>query len=205
MPAEPVRPSWRRVAAGSGTATLTTARLLLRDWRDADREAFAEMNADPEVMRYFAAPLSRVESDAMVERMRSHHDERGWGLWAVELAATGVFIGFVGLAVPRHALPFMPCVEIGWRLARAHWHQGYATEGARAALDFGFGVLGLEEIVSFTALGNRPSRAVMERLGMVDANEDFDHPGLPAGHALRRHCLYRLRRPAASDADARRA
>ena len=106
----------------------------------------------------------------------------------------GAFAGFIGLSVPKRVLPFMPCVEVGYRLAQKYWGQGYATEGARAALDVGFNKLGLEEIVSFTAIANLPSQAVMQRIGMINAHEDFDHPALPEGSELRRHCLYRISR-----------
>jgi RimJ/RimL family protein N-acetyltransferase len=182
---------------------LHTPRLLLRPWTDADREPMAAINADPEVMRHFARPLSRTESDRCVDLWQLVIEECGWGLWAVQRRQEssepqseggGSCIGFIGLAVPSHVLPFMPCVEIGWRLARAHWGAGLASEGARAVLAFGFDALGLEEIVSFTALTNLRSQAVMARIGMHNTGEDFDHPALPEGHALRRHCLYRLRR-----------
>jgi ribosomal-protein-alanine N-acetyltransferase len=176
--------------------TLTTGRLLLRPWRDDDRAPFAALNADPRVMEFFPAVLARVESDRLVARIRLHLETHGFGLWAVEVPGVAPFIGFVGLMTVPPALPFAPAVEVGWRLAREHWGRGYATEAARAAVEFGFGVLGLAEIVSFTAQRNLPSRAVMERLGMVrSAAEDFDHPAIPAGHALRRHVLYRLRAP----------
>lgn len=171
-----------------------TERLRLRRWQQSDRGPLAAMNADPEVMRYFPAPQSREASDRSVDTWQRDFDERGWSNWAVELKAGGEFIGFVGLTVPWRTLPFTPCVEIGWRLARAHWHRGYASEAARAALRVGFTELRLDEIVSFTALVNLPSRAVMERIGMANADEDFDHPALPDGHPLQRHCLYRLSR-----------
>ncbi|WP_349740482.1 GNAT family N-acetyltransferase [Roseateles cavernae] len=175
--------------------TLNTARLLLRPWRDSDRAPFAALNADPEVMEFFPALQSPEQSDASIDLWTAQFAERGWSNWAVELRDSGAFIGFIGLSVPRRQLPFSPCVEIGWRLARAHWGQGLATEGAWAALAAGFEQLGLSEIVSFTALTNLRSRAVMERLGMrSDSAEDFDHPALPEGHGLRRHCLYRLTR-----------
>ena len=173
---------------------VTTSRLRLRQWRDCDREPFAALNADPEVMRYFPSTLSREASDRSIELWRAEIAERGWSNWAVEVLSSGAFIGFVGLSVPKRALPFMPCVEVGYRLARQHWRKGYATEAARAALEIGFTRLSLQEIVSFTALVNRPSRAVMERLGMIDSNEDFDHPAVPEASELRRHCLYRLSR-----------
>ena len=171
-----------------------TDRLLLRQWLAADREGFAAMSADPEVMRYYPHVLSREAADRTVDLWSAELATRGWSNWAVALRDTGEFVGAVGITVPRRELPFMPCVEIGWRLARAHWKKGYATEAARAALRLAFEELALAEIVSFTALVNTPSRAVMERLGMQDSGEDFDHPALPEGHLLRRHCLYRLAR-----------
>ncbi|WP_435104135.1 GNAT family N-acetyltransferase [Arhodomonas sp. AD133] len=171
-----------------------TERLYLRQWREDDFEPFAALNADPRVMEYFPAVLDRADSDAMAGRCRSLIAERGWGLWAVELRATGEFIGFVGLNEPEPELPVAPCVEVGWRLAFAHWGRGYASEAARGALRVGFEDLGLAEIISFTAVGNRRSRAVMERLGMVADAEGFAHPRLPADSPLRAHCVYRLAR-----------
>lgn len=173
---------------------INTPRLLLRQWRESDRQPYADLNADPIVMKFFPNMFSREQCDATIDFWKSQIAEQGWGNWAVENIATREFIGFVGLSVPRRVLPFSPCVEIGWRLAKAHWHKGYATEAARAALDVGFSRLEFEEIVSFTALTNLRSRAVMERIGMANAHEDFEHPGVPEGHALRRHCLYRLPR-----------
>lgn len=174
---------------------LHTTRLRLRQWHDEDRTPFAAMNADPAVREFFPGLQSREQSDASVDRARAHLAAHGWGWWAAEIVATGEFIGFIGLSTTPAALPFAPgVVEVGWRLARAHWGRGYATEGARAALAFGFERLRLDEIVSFTALGNLRSRAVMERIGMRNANADFDHPAVAEGHAVRRHCLYRIRR-----------
>jgi RimJ/RimL family protein N-acetyltransferase len=176
---------------------LRTSRLLLRQWRDADYEPFAALNADPEVMRHFPAPMSRERSDAFGDRERQLIDERGWGIWAVEVPGEHVFVGFVGLAEPRFEAHFMPAVEVGWRLAREHWGRGYATEAARAALAFGFETIGLEEIVSFTTVANERSRRVMERLGMThDPTDDFEHPSLPPGDPIRPHVLYRIRRAA---------
>ena len=173
-----------------------TERLVLRQWRESDLEPFARLNADPEVMRYFPAPLSREQSDAMVDRLSGHIEAEGWGMWALERRDTGEFIGFTGLGVPRQVLPFQPCVEVGWRLAATAWGHGFATEAAREALRVGFDELGLTEIVSFTAVPNMRSRAVMERLGMVrDAAEDFDHPAVDVGHPVRRHVLDRTVRP----------
>lgn len=145
---------------------LHTERLLLRQWRDADLVPFAALNADPEVTRHFPAPLSRAESDALAGRARLELSERGWGLWALEVRGEDRFIGFVGLAEPSFESPFTPAIEVGWRLARPYWGHGYATEGARAALAFGFDELDLEEIVSFTSAINERSRKVTERLGM---------------------------------------
>jgi len=173
---------------------LRTPRLLLRRWRDEDLEPYAALNADPRVMEFFASTMPREKSDEQASKIRAALDERGFGLWAVELPGDESFIGFVGLAVPHFEAPFTPCVEIGWRFAHAHWGRGYATEGARAALDVAFGELELGEVVSFTAVGNERSRRVMERLGMRrDQREDFDHPSLPEGHPLRRHVLFRIR------------
>jgi RimJ/RimL family protein N-acetyltransferase len=177
------------------TIELETPRLKLRSWRDADREPFAAMNADPAVMEFFPAPQSRAASDASVDLWQAQLQTQGWSNWAAELAESGEFIGFVGLSVPRRMLPCSPCVEIGWRLARPFWGRGLASEAARAALQAGFERIGLTEIVSFTALANLRSRTVMERIGMRNADQDFEHPGVPAGHALRMHCLYRIDRP----------
>lgn len=171
-----------------------TTRLLLRQWRPADREAFAAINADPEVMAFFPSPLTRSASDLLADRCETLIRERGWGFWAAELKASREFIGFVGLHVPAAELPFSPCVEIGWRLSVAHWGKGLATEAAQGALRIGFGALGLEEIVSFTAAGNARSRAVMKKLNMC-ASGTFEHPLLPVESPLRLHCLYRLKRP----------
>ncbi|HQZ09605.1 MAG TPA: GNAT family N-acetyltransferase, partial [Ornithinibacter sp.] len=163
-----------------------TERLVLRQWRESDLEPFARLNADPEVMRWFPAPLSRDQSDAMVDRLSGLIEAESWGMWALERRDTGEFIGFTGLGVPRQVLPFQPCVEVGWRLAATAWGHGFATEAAREALRVGFDELGLTEIVSFTAVPNMRSRAVMERLGMVrDAAEDFDHPAVDVGHPVR--------------------
>ncbi len=176
-------------------ASLTTTRLSLRPWRVDDREPFAALNADPVVMAHFVSLLSRQQSDIVVDRIEQHFERHGFGLWAVEIPGITSFAGFIGLNVPAFEAPFMPCVEVGWRLARAYWGSGYATEGATAAMAFGFTSLGLSEIVSFTVPGNARSRRVMEKLGMSRTSaDDFDHPALPSGHPLRRHVLYRRRR-----------
>lgn len=155
----------------------------------------AAMSADPVVMEFYPAPSTREESDAAFDRWRSQIADQGWSNWAVEITQSREFIGFVGLTVPRRVLPFSPCVEVGWRLARPHWGKGYASEAARAALAFGFDELTLDEIVSFTAIVNRRSRAVMDRIGMTNSGENFEHPAVPEGHPLRPHCLYRIGRP----------
>jgi RimJ/RimL family protein N-acetyltransferase len=155
------------------------------------------MNADPRVMEHFPKLLSREESDARIDSIEAHFREHGFGAWAVEAPGVAPFIGFLGLTIPQFTAPFSPCVEIGWRLATDFWGRGYATEGARAAVQFGFEQLGLAEIVSFTVPANVRSRRVMEKLGMThDPAGDFDHPLLPAGHPLSRHVLYRLKAPA---------
>jgi RimJ/RimL family protein N-acetyltransferase len=169
--------------------------LLLRAWRPEDFEPFARLNADPRVMEYFLAPLTRNESDATAQAFADRIQQNGYGLWAVEVVDLTPFIGFIGLAIPRFEAHFTPCVEIGWRLAAEYWGRGFATEGARAALEFGFNELAINEIVSFTTVDNRRSRRVMEKLGMTrNPNDDFDHPNVPAGHPLRRHVLYRIAR-----------
>jgi RimJ/RimL family protein N-acetyltransferase len=152
------------------------------------------MNVDAEVMEFFASPQSREASDASIDAWQAQFAERGWSNWAVEELSSSMFIGFVGLSVPRRVLPFSPCVEVGWRLARPYWGQGYATEGARGALRVGFKQLDLAEIVSFTSVLNSRSRAVMERIGMRNAHEDFEYPAFPESHLLRPHCLYRITR-----------
>ncbi|RAY11208.1 GNAT family N-acetyltransferase [Actinomadura craniellae] len=170
-----------------------TPRLLLRRWHDSDRAPFAAMNADPEVMKHFPAPLTRDESNALIERIEADIETRGFGLYALEMAGTGEFIGFTGLSVPRFQAHFTPAVEIGWRLSRAAWGRGYATEAARAALEIGFTRLGLDEIVSFTTPANVRSQAVMRRIHMArDESGDFDHPQVPVDSPLRRHVLWRI-------------
>ncbi|MGN6577989.1 MAG: GNAT family N-acetyltransferase [Nocardioides sp.] len=172
---------------------LETDRLVLRRWRPEDREPFAQLNADPDVMEFFVAPMTRAESDAFVDRIEAGFAERGFGLWAVEVSATAGFIGFTGLIHQTFEAPFTPAFEIGYRLARHAWGQGYATEAATEAVRYAFEEAGLREIVSMTAVHNVRSRAVMRKLGMThDPADDFDHPKVPDGHALKRHVLYRL-------------
>lgn len=175
---------------------IQTNRLILRQWREEDLEHFAQLNADPRVREYFPGLLSRQESDHSVKLAADHIERCGWGFWAASLIQTGEFIGFIGLEDVYFTAHFThtPAVEIGWRLAFNHWGQGYATEGALAALEYGFESLELKEIVSFTAMQNERSRHVMEKIGMHhDAKDDFDHPKLIEGHPLRKHVLYRLK------------
>ncbi len=173
---------------------IDTDRLRLRQWCAADREPFAALNADPRVMEFFPARLSRAESDAMADRCESLIAEHGWGLWAVETRNGREFIGSVGLHRTAPELPFSPSIEISWRLAAQHWGKGYATEAARGALRVGFAQLGFHEIVAFAVPGNSRSRAVMERIGMRNTGETFEHPNVPLGSVLRTHCLCRLTR-----------
>jgi RimJ/RimL family protein N-acetyltransferase len=170
-----------------------TQRLLLRQWRAADREPFAALNADPIVMAHFPATLTREKSDATADYCERHIAQHGWGAWVTEIKDTGEFAGIVGLNIPRDDLPISPCVEILWRLARSHWGQGIATEAARGALQIGFNDLKLPEIVAFTVPSNTRSQAVMARLAMQMDAATFEHPGVPAG-PLRTHCNYRLSR-----------
>jgi RimJ/RimL family protein N-acetyltransferase len=169
--------------------TIQTDRLLMRRWRDADREPFAALNADPETMRYFPATLDRAASDSFVDRIESVFDQQGFGLWALEVASTGDFIGFTGLNRKPDDVPGAAGVEIGWRLARHAWHHGYATEAAAAALDVAFNRVGLAEIWSFTSVVNEPSQAVMRRIGLTESFR-FDHPRIPEGDPLRPHVMY---------------
>lgn len=173
-----------------------TERLVVRDLGPGDLDAVAEMGADPEVMRHFPGTLTRAESAEMLERFAARRRDDGFAFPAVELKSTCACIGFVGLGRVHFEATFAPAVEIGWRLLRRYWGQGYAKEAALAALDFGFEQLDLDEIVSFTATENTPSQAVMRSIGMTrDAAGDFDHPALPPGHRLRPHVLYRIRKP----------
>jgi RimJ/RimL family protein N-acetyltransferase len=167
-----------------------TERLLMRRWRESDRAPFAALNADPEVMRHFPAPLDRATSDRAVDRFEQRFEEQGFGLWALEVVETGEFIGFTGLNPMPEGVPGAGEQEVGWRLARHAWGKGYATEAARAALGLGLVDLGLPVIWSMTAVLNKSSEAVMRRLGMV-RHSTFDHPAVEVGHPLRPHVVYR--------------
>ncbi|MGB3299110.1 MAG: GNAT family N-acetyltransferase [Phormidesmis sp.] len=174
------------------TYGLETARLRLRQWTEADKAPFAQLNADARVMEFFPQALSRQESDALAERSTHAIATRGWGWWAVEVKDEHRFIGFVGLNSPSAELPFSPCVEVGWRLDYPYWGKGYATEAAKAAIAFGFDVLKLDNIVAFTTLNNQRSQAVMRRIGMQRSPHTFMHPSVSAGCELQEHCLYEL-------------
>ena len=173
---------------------IETARLVLRRFEARDRAPFHALNVDPEVRAHFPGALTRAESDAFVDRINASIEQRGFGFFCAADRKTDECLGMIGLAVPSFVAPFTPCVEVGWRLARHAWGQGLATEGARGVLDFGWRVLHLDEILSFTVPANERSWRVMERLGMHKRGE-FDHPNLPEGHPLRRHILYAIRRP----------
>lgn len=179
------------------SAFVETPRLRLLCIQDRHFAAFAAMNADPAVMKFFPAPLDHEQSMAMRSRMETHTKDYGHTFWVVESIENAEFLGLAGLLVPQYEAHFTPCVEIGWRFARKHWGKGLATEAARAVADLGFTRLGLDEIVALTVPANWRSRRVMERLGMTySPADDFDHPDLPEGHPLRRHVLYRLSRGA---------
>jgi RimJ/RimL family protein N-acetyltransferase len=175
--------------------TVHTGRLLLRRWQEEDRAPFAELNGDPETLVFFPSTLTRPDSDAYVDRIEAGFAERGYGLWALEVRETGEFIGFTGLAPIAGDVPGGPDgMEVGWRLTRAAWHHGYATEAARAALDVAFDGVGLPEVWSYTAVLNTPSQAVMRRIGMTEVAR-FEHPRVPDGSPLKPHVTYRLARP----------
>lgn len=171
---------------------IETERLKLRQWKKDDFSAFANINSDPIAMEYFPKTLSESESNELAQKIQSFISERGWGFWAVEEKRNKKFIGFVGLHVPLLELPFSPCVEIGWRLGKEFWGNGYASEAARVALKLAFGRLNLTEVYSFTSEANFKSRAVMERLNMVNTEQNFEHPSVPTGSPLREHVLYKL-------------
>jgi RimJ/RimL family protein N-acetyltransferase len=181
------------VTAPPDVPELCTGRLRLRAWRPEDRVPFAALNADPVVMEFYMSTMTRAESDAYADRIDAELIAQSWGLWAVEVVDGAPFIGYVGFKAVGFTAPFTPAIEVGWRLAAEHWNRGYATEAARAAVDHGFGTLGFGDIVSFTSVVNLRSERVMQKLGMTHApGDDFDHPGIPEGHPLRRHVLYRL-------------
>ncbi len=178
--------------------TIRTARLLMRRWRDADRDPYAAINADPVVMRYFPAVQDRAASDVMIDRMETLFERQGFGLWALELADTAEFLGFTGLNPMPDGVPGAGGMEVGWRLAQHAWHHGYATEAATAAVDVAFNGIGLEEIWSMTAVLNEPSQAVMRRIGMTPYAR-FEHPRIELGHPIRPHVAFRMQRRRTGD------
>ena len=174
---------------------LCTQRLILRPWRESDLKPFASLNADPKVMEFYTHPFIQEESDSLAEKIQWEFSKRGYGFWAVEVPGIADFIGYIGLNYWNLEMEFAPCIDVGWRLALDYWGSGYATEGARAAIRFGFEKLGLNEIVSMATIGNARSHRVMQRLGMTsDSAENFEHPKLPKGHPLSLRVLYRLPR-----------
>jgi RimJ/RimL family protein N-acetyltransferase len=189
------------VVPALGRTVLRTERLLLRRWREEDRDAFAALNGDPVVMEHFPAPLTRARSDLVFDLFDLDFEANGFGIWSVDEVRSGELVGFAGLARVSFLAHFTPAVEVGWRLVPPAWGRGYATEAARAALGFAFETIGLDEVVSLAATTNRRSIAVMERLGMThDGAEDFNHPQIASSHPLCRHVLYRAsaeRRPGA--------
>lgn len=174
---------------------IQTERLILRQWQGSDIESCIEMNQDPAVMKFFPNLYSPEHTKEMIEKMKKSIDDKGWGFWVCELKETGEFIGFIGIEDRFVPEMLKPAVEIGWRLRKEFWGKGYATEGAKAALDYGLNVLKLDEIISFTAMSNIPSRRVMEKIGMTrNPKDDFNHPKVPKGNPLRKHIIYRTKR-----------
>jgi len=174
---------------------IKTNRLVLRHWKPEDLGPFAMLNADPLVREYFSSTLNRQESDRIAKLISDEIDKNGYGFWAISVPHVSDFVGFVGIRPVDFEAHFTPAVEIGWRLAHEFWGKGYATEGATAALKYGFQTLNLDEIVAFTAVANARSRNVMQKIGMHRlAEDDFDHPQLAVDDKLRRHVLYRIRR-----------
>ena len=171
---------------------LSTDRLILRQWKESDFLPFSRINADPVVMEYYPSTLSKNESNAMANKLKALISDWSWGFWAVEVKEENKFIGFVGLHKPNYDLSVTPCVEVGWRLGKEFWGKGYATEAAKESLRFAFEELSLSEIYSFTSMSNEKSRAVMERLNMINTGENFEHPIIPEGHHLREHVLYKI-------------
>ncbi|WP_374574068.1 GNAT family N-acetyltransferase [Phenylobacterium sp.] len=176
---------------------IETERLILRPWREADREGLFRLNNDPRVGAWLAGPLDRAGNDALMARLAAHQADHGFSFWTAERRSDGAVVGMIGLAVVKAGdLPVGPAVEIGWRLVPAVWGDGYATEGAQAALDWGFANLDVDEIIAFTARTNLASQAVMRRIGMTpDPARDFDHPRLAVNHPLRAHVVFAAERP----------
>jgi RimJ/RimL family protein N-acetyltransferase len=173
---------------------LKTDRLLLRQWTEGDFLPFTEMCSDKDVMEFFPKLQTQKESYEMAKKIQSLIKDRGWGFWALEIPEQHKFIGFVGLHTPKDSMPFSPCVEVGWRLSNRHWGKGYATEAAKAALEYAFNKLNLNEVVSFTTLANVRSMAVMQKIGMSNSGQNFMHPDIEASHSQCEHVLYKINR-----------
>lgn len=173
---------------------IKTSRLILRPWKKEDLEPLCRLNSDSHVMEFLLTPLSHEESKARLDVYSRHISDNGWGLWAVSVPGVSDFIGWIGLWPISFESHFTPAIEVGWRLLPEFWGYGYATEGAKAALQYGFDILKLDEIVAITVPANVRSRRVMEKLGMhTDPSDNFEHPKVPAGHPLKEHVLYRLK------------
>ena len=167
-----------------------TERLIIREWLESDRPTFYEMSSDKDVMKFFPDTLTKKECDRVVQRLKSLHAKNGCCFWSCELKESKTFIGLVGLNKIEDGLPFAPCVEIGWRLAKNRWGNGYATEAAKGCLEYGFQTFNLKEIVSFAVKSNVNSIKVMERVGMVNAMSNFIHPKVDVEH-LKEHVLFK--------------
>ena len=173
---------------------IQTDRLIMRQWNKDDYSAFAKMNADKDVMEFYPSILTTEQSNDMAQKIESEITVKGWGFWAIELKDKNSFVGFVGIHEPGYELPMSPCIEIGWRLAKEYWGNGYATEAGKAALDTAFKKLELTEVYSFASVSNKKSQAVMERLNMINTNKNFEHPLIPINNPLREHVLYKIDR-----------
>lgn len=173
---------------------IETPRLILRHWQGSDHDPFIKLNKDAVVAEFFPSAFTAEETLAQIERFTRHIDDHGYGLFAVERKDNGNFIGFTGLSQPRFESWFTPCIEVGWRLSKANWNLGFATEAAKACLKFGFEKLGADKIYSFTAATNLRSEKVMHKIGMAKVG-NFDHPSLTDAHVLKPHVLYRIDNP----------
>lgn len=172
---------------------IETSRLHIRQWSPADEQPCIDMNLDPEVMAFFPGTWPKGQTRAHIEKNRALIDQTGYGLFALEHKEDHSFIGFTGFAVPSFDADFTPCIEIGWRLRKEYWHQGLATEAARACLDYGFSKIGFPEVLSWTSVANIPSEHVMKKIGMQKLR-NFPHP-LLSGHPLGEHVLYKISNP----------
>jgi len=170
---------------------IETPRLILRQWEEADKEPYIQLNLDKEVMEFFPGVATSEETLAQIDRFSKRVADTGYGFFAVERKDNNEFIGFTGLSVPGFESDFTPCIEIGWRLSKANWNQGFATEAAKACLKYGFDTLKFDDIYSFTSIHNTRSEHVMKKIGMIKQGL-FEHPLIEEGHFLKRHVLYRI-------------